>query len=655
MGRIFLSYAREDRARAELLARVIEQAGHDVWWDRHIDSGEEFADEIEAALAQSDIVLVAWSKISVKSRWVRDEAAVGGDTGRLVPVSIDGTLPPMGFRQFHTMDLAGWKGNKRDPRTAELLQSVERRLKTKPIVEQSTEARLKRRPRLLMPGRRWIVGGIAIALVIAIVLTGTFMFIGNRPDKPSSAPTIALLPFTSVSPDPAVRQLALEARDTVVHDLSDSGVPVKLINSDPASGRKPADYLMSAEFSDAPDKMVATVRLEDAGQGVTVWSSQIEADRQHAADLPDRVGAQIAGSLTWAGMIRNLFPDDPNLTAKLLQQSISRDPLQNYQQAQRVASQSPNVGIAQLGLAMYTAFALSELPRDQRTQAVSAARQAAARAKALIPHFGDVYIPGCLLQPPVRMALCEDQLRLGLKADPDAPFVNFFLSELLRGVGRNQESGDRSNLSYQHDPYMPAKLLQTIKMLEIAGDTDDADSLAIKATRWWPDWPYSRARIFGTLERGDFEALGALARGPEASSQGPAAAIAAIAGAVKARSIPLLRRSCAGAQNGLVSLACMLGFAKLDDQDSAYAIADVLYPRQLGRTVAETEQIWLDKPDAGPTEFIASAGAAPMRRDPRFLQLAQRTGLLAYWRSGRPPDFCRKNAEPICGDLLKRN
>jgi hypothetical protein len=72
MGRIFLSYCREDRGYAESLARVLESAGHTVWWDRHIDSGEEFAAEIEAELNKSDVVLVAWSTLSVKSRWVRD-------------------------------------------------------------------------------------------------------------------------------------------------------------------------------------------------------------------------------------------------------------------------------------------------------------------------------------------------------------------------------------------------------------------------------------------------------------------------------------------------------------------------------------------------------------------------------------------------------
>jgi hypothetical protein len=74
MAAIFLSYAREDRRFAKKLAQLLESAGHSVWWDSRIGGGEDFSARIEAELDKSDVVLVAWSKESVKSRWVRDEA-----------------------------------------------------------------------------------------------------------------------------------------------------------------------------------------------------------------------------------------------------------------------------------------------------------------------------------------------------------------------------------------------------------------------------------------------------------------------------------------------------------------------------------------------------------------------------------------------------
>ena len=41
---------------------------------------------------------------------------------------------------------------------------------------------------------------------------------------------------------------------------------------------------------------------------------------------------------------------------------------------------------------------------------------------------------------------------------------------------------------------------------------------------------------------------------------------------------------------------------------------------------------------------LFAPAAAPMRRDPRFLPLMKKLGLLDYWRSsGHWPDFC---AEP---------
>jgi hypothetical protein len=55
------------------------------------------------------------------------------------------------------------------------------------------------------------------------------------------------------------------------------------------------------------------------------------------------------------------------------------------------------------------------------------------------------------------------------------------------------------------------------------------------------------------------------------------------------------------------------------------------------------------------TEYLTGPGAAALRRDPRYLALAERTGLLAYWRTGRLPDFCRqRQPESICSKLRPR-
>ena len=72
--------------------------------------GQEFADAIEQALESAEVVVVCWSADSVRSGWVRDEACAGRDSGRLVPLTLDGCQPPLGFRQYQTIDLSRWDG-----------------------------------------------------------------------------------------------------------------------------------------------------------------------------------------------------------------------------------------------------------------------------------------------------------------------------------------------------------------------------------------------------------------------------------------------------------------------------------------------------------------------------------------------------------------
>lgn len=107
---IFISYAREDAAVAERLAAALGAVGYSCWWDRNLVAGTHFLSETETQLKAAKAVLVLWSKTSIVSHWVADEATVGRDEGRLVALSIDGSTPPLGFRQFQATDFSAWQG-----------------------------------------------------------------------------------------------------------------------------------------------------------------------------------------------------------------------------------------------------------------------------------------------------------------------------------------------------------------------------------------------------------------------------------------------------------------------------------------------------------------------------------------------------------------
>lgn len=657
MAGIFLSYARDDQSAAEALARVLEGAGHEVWWDRHIDSGDDFAAEIEAALEKADIVLVVWSKRSVKSRWVRDEASVGGDTGRLVPVSIDGSQAPMGFRQFQTLDLTGWKGTDSEERTTKLLRSLVRRLEAN---GNAPPAPLEAGPKSAFAGlARKRLSAIA-AMVLLVIAAASLIHILNRgpPSGSRTRPTITLLPFTAASTDAGLQDVATQVRDSIAHTLSQSSVPVRQLSAVPR-GRTAGDFLISGELSRHGDKLVANVRLVGASHGVTVFSRRFEAGAGDRRDFPERVGAQIAGTLTWGGVLLMLdrkHQSDPALMTELLKQAdFTNDGLQAYQSAQSVAAKAPDSGIAQLNLAFSAAFILGELPRGERADAVVAARRAAERARDLAPRFGDTHGPMCYLHSETRLAECEDRLRAGKRIDPDAPFLNYFLARLVRSAGRFDESVELTRLSYTHDPYVPTKIAAMLRMLEFTGQRDEAQALFQQGVRWWPEYKDSLFlnRVFGLVTRGDLEAIRRVEDdvGAENLPAGYRNSHAFVA-ALRSKSPAAVGQTCEGADASPVAVRCMIAFAMLGDHDSAFQLADKLYPPRVGRTLEETERIWLDDPaGAAPLEFITSPAAAPLRRDPRYLPLAQRVGLLDYWRSGRAPDFCKQQPEPICARL----
>lgn len=197
MADIFLSYARADQAKVAELAAWLEKEGYSLWWDQHIDGGSEFSKDIERELGAAQAAIVAWSAAGAESRWVRDEAGIALEAGKLIAISLDGAEPPIGFKQIHAIDMTRPQGR------SDLQRALSRKLEG--AVEPSASV-----PQAAKSKSTIAIIVAAIALILAA--GGWWFFDSAESDEATEQlaikNTVAVLPFRSLSSDEDNRYFA---------------------------------------------------------------------------------------------------------------------------------------------------------------------------------------------------------------------------------------------------------------------------------------------------------------------------------------------------------------------------------------------------------------------------------------------------------------
>lgn len=404
---VFLSYARDDRARVTPLVAALREAGVDVWWDDHIEGGQAFAAAIEAALVRSEAVIVVWSAASVRSDWVRDEAGRGRDRACLVAISLDGTDPPLGFGQYHAIDFSHWRERGDAPEIDRLLRALS--------VCAGGESPAPRAPKLRARGtsRRGVVAAGAVAAA------GGAWFLAGRPgwEASGAAPknSIAVLPFANLSNDPSQSYfsdgVAEELRATLSRNAGLSVVAPTSSNKfrdtkDDAAkiaAKLGVAFLLEGSVRRSGDVVRIAADLIDGSTGFSRWAQtferqltdifkiQTEVANIVAEALSSRMGAAQAQAATagatvdpgaYDSLLRgralfNLGGDEATHKAALAQfdAAIAADP--RYAAAHAARSRAL--------AAMANQFGTSQTLRPLYDDAIAAAR----RAVGLAPRLAD--------------------------------------------------------------------------------------------------------------------------------------------------------------------------------------------------------------------------------------------------------------------------
>lgn len=279
MASVFLSYDHGDSVRAGPIASALERAGHAVWWDRQIHGGAEFQSEIERAVDEADAVVVLWSARSIKSAWVRDEAAEGRDQGKLIPVLLETVKPPMGFRQYQTIDLSDRRRASTTSQLNQLLRAIAQMAHGRHLLPKASP---RETVKTAVDRRTVLAGGGAAAAALAGI--GAWAFF--RPGATNASDSIAVLPFANLSGDPRQAYfadgIAGEIRNTLMQVAglkvagSTSSVAVREDDAPTAAKKLGVANILTGNVRRTSSTIRVTAELIDGQTGLGKWSQNYD-------------------------------------------------------------------------------------------------------------------------------------------------------------------------------------------------------------------------------------------------------------------------------------------------------------------------------------------------------------------------------------------
>ncbi len=272
MANVFISYARSDIDRVRPLADALAAHGLTVWWDQQMQSGDEFSAAIERELNAADAVIVCWSDAGVKSRWVRDEATIAARLGKMKAVSLDGVEPPIGYMQYHALNLSGWNGAPNAGAISTLIKSC---------------------------------GGDLAALAG----TDSASVPNGKNLKAREEVTLVILPFATISTDPSDQVLSVAIHEDLTTQLarvrgyfviSRTTAAVcaeKRLSATEIGAELNVAYVLEGSMRRAGEHVRVTAQLIDAKSGGHIAALRFDRPYTELLDLQNDLIAQIVNCL----------------------------------------------------------------------------------------------------------------------------------------------------------------------------------------------------------------------------------------------------------------------------------------------------------------------------------------------------------------------
>ena len=643
MADIFISYARPSQRQAEMFEKALSGLGYSVWRDTaSLPIHRPYQPEIEANLKAARAVLVLWSKDAVASDWVRAEADLARGEHKLLQVTLDGGLPPMPFNQTQCADFSHWRGDT----SSSVWQTLTAGLSALLISEPLAPIASKRRWRL---GRR---STAAAASAAVLAMAGITWFALGIPGWPQAGEGVAVTPFETTSGDASARSFADGVADEIASRLA--GVDFKSRLTDPglsawqrdaAAVRLGAAFSLGGRVRREGDALHVTLALSDPRRHDVLWSAEFTRPSAQAEALQAQVATEVAAVLHCTVDAGNFGgrvpPESLSLFLHACDAIGTEEPLKVRELFQQVVAREPRFANAWANLAMATAWAAEHMPPDLAAVERRDARTAADRALQLDPKAGMAYAAFDSILGLGHLDQRQNLLLKGLSVSPNNAVLNTSEGDLLGQVGRTDEAIAYYNRAAILDPLHPDFTISLVNALAAAGRLTEARTRIEQVIRVWPDYSDgSTTRIALEARWGDPDRALALIDDPKTRPANWEAPVIE-----RWRRLSLLRRDHDPAQTAAYAKEVLANLAA-GRIDLNRATRDLV---SVGATEAAFTAILGSTTAADPLdpEVLFRPTANAMRRDPRFMPLAAKLGLVDFWkRTNHWPDFCEAKDRP---------
>jgi tetratricopeptide (TPR) repeat protein len=627
MASVFLSYDHEDAALAAPIASALEKAGHSIWWDRQIHGGAEYNTAIEGAVERADVVVVLWSERSVKSAWVRDEAAEGRDRGKLVPIAVDGAKPPMGFRQYQTISLSSRRGTGRRD-LAPLLHAIEALAGNERRPPTVAEQRTTRSFRL-----GW---GVAAAAVIALIAIALLLW------RPWESVGSAIVAVSAADSSPVSEDYARSLLVQLGELQSAKPEALKLVST---KERRSAGLVFEVAGASDANNARANLVLLNGRTGDLIWSKAFERPPQDTGDLREQLGytaAQVLGCAVEAhpGGRAVLNPDTLksylNGCAGLTDASFE-DLTELVPLFRSITVRAPQFEGAwsKLLFAEEQVYARGSDYSQPNAAVVRDLKRDIAAARRISPNIPEAYMAEADLLPlnafGAKLALVDR----AVASRPDNSESLGYRAGALVAVGRVNDALNDAQRAAEIDPISPRSRQEYIIALAQAGRTQAALDQLAKAERIWPgSSDIGDTRFSFHLRFGDPRIAWQMI---EAGQTNP--------DWIRAKSFVEARLT-----NNPEDIERAIKDARAEYVRDRLALHHLVQTMSILGRDDELLDLLMTVPieDATyVTDVTFRPAAREFWRNPNSLQYAKRVGLLQYWQtSGKWPDFCLEGDLP---------